>query len=301
MEIRVIGVPVFEGCNIRGVETAPSVIRKSGVLDILKENFTVVDGGDIDLLPSSEDSMFSANPQIKYADVLLDMGQKLCAKVNSAMDSGAFVLTIGGDHSLGVGTVAGASMANDHNIGVVWIDAHSDINTPLTSPSKNYHGMPLASSLYIGDNAFRTICKDKRKVKPENTYLLGVRSMDQGEVEFKESAGINHYTVPYIHQFGMTHIAQDIVKNLKANGIDKLHLSFDLDVLSPSVTSAFNCPVENGITKEELLEFLTAILSSGIVCSLDITEYNPEKDEDGSGIAVIRDIIATLNHLNLGR
>ncbi len=291
MEFRIIGVPVFEGCNIRGVEKAPAVIRESGCLEYLKSRFTVVDCGDIELLPSSLESMLTNNPTIKYSDVVLDMGEKLCAAVKQSINEGAFPLIIGGDHSLGVGSVAGSSLAQDNNIGVVWVDAHSDINTAETSPSKNYHGMPLASSLYEGDSNFRAIGEDKPKVKPENTFLVAVRSMDEGETKLRDRIGINHYMVVDIQQKGASKVAKEIANKLADNGVNKLHLSFDMDVLSPEETGAFNCPVSGGLTKGELLEFFAAIFSLGVVSSMDITEYNPDNDGDGKGIAIIKEII----------
>ncbi len=294
MEFRLIGVPVFEGCNIRGVEKAPKVLRESGVFDILKSKFTVIDEGDIELLPSLEEDMLKVNGDIKYADILLDMGKKLCSKVQNAINEGVFPITVGGDHSVGVGSLAGSSIANNHNIGVVWIDAHADMNTDKTSPSKNYHGMPLASSLYVGDEKFRAIGIDKPKVKAANTFLLAARSIDEGEIKLRDEIGVNHYTMDSIHEKGMTYIANEIVTKLRDAGIDKLHVSFDLDSLSTNETTAFNCPVDNGLTLVELKEFLANIFASGIVCSLDITEYNPDNDSDGSGVNAIKELVKTI-------
>ncbi len=294
MNVRVIGVPVFEGCDIRGIDKAPAAIRRSGALEVLKERFEVVDCGDIELLPSNKEAIFEAKKDIKYADIVLDMAQKLSSVVKKSIEEGAFTITFGGDHSLGVGTVSGASLAKGGNIGVVWFDAHSDINTSITSPSKNYHGMPFASALYVGDEEFRAIGEDKPKVMPENGFLLGVRSMDKGEIELRDRLGIDHYTIALIHEKGMKQIATEMVQKLKANGVDNLHVSFDLDVISPEITTAYNCPEPNGVNISEMVEFFETIFASGLVCSLDITEYNPDKDGDGKGIEIIKEILATL-------
>lgn len=294
MEIRIIGVPVFQGCNIKGVEKAPAALRKGGVFKCFNENFTFVDQGDLVMLPSDETKMFDADKNVKYYDVLLDMNSKLCDVVKQNIADGAFTIVLGGDHSLGVGSVAGASIAFGQNIGVVWFDAHSDINTPLTSPSKNFHGMPLATSMYVGPKEMRSIGEDKRKVKPTDAFLVGVRNMDAGEVEFKDSHGVNHYTMTFIRKRGMAVVADEIIETLHHNGIEKIHFSFDLDSLSPEVTSAYNCPVNDGITLEECLLFASRLFASGMVCSMDYTEYNPDLDKDGKGLEVARSLFEVI-------
>lgn len=294
MEIKILGVPVFEGCNIRGVEKAPEVLRQSDVFTKMVKHFTVTDLGDISLIPSNEETMFSANENIKYMNVMIDMSNKIYESVRSTVASGALSIVVGGDHSVATGSVAGSSVANKGQIGVIWFDAHSDINTPNTSPSKNYHGMPLASSLYVGQKELRSIGEDKRKVKPSNTFLVGVRSMDQGELELKEATGINHFTMSFIQQRGMKAIVNDIVNKLKDDGIEKIHLSFDLDALSTDVTTAYNCPIEKGITHDEVILFFSLLFATGKVCSMDITEYNPSLDTDKSGITILKEIVDTI-------
>lgn len=294
IEIRIIDVPVFQGCNIRGVEKAPDALRAAGVYDALKAHFHVVEQGAIELLSTTEEAMFQANAGVKYYDTMVDMNSKLCSMVEKNCREGAFTIVVGGDHSVGAGSVAGASIAFNHNIGVVWFDAHADMNTPLTSPSKNYHGMPLATSMYVGPKEMRSLGVDKRKVKPTDTFLVGVRSMDPGEIEFKDNQGVNHYTISFIRKRGMAVVADEIVETLRRNGIEKIHFSFDLDSLSPEVTTAYNCPVPDGISLEELILFIEHLFGSGKVSSMDLTEYNPLLDGDGKGIAVCRTIFDTI-------
>lgn len=294
MEIRIIGVPVFQGCNIRGVELAPDALRAKGVFDELKKYFTVVDQGNLSFLETPEESMLSSNSGVKYYDTMVDMSTKLCKIVEKNSREGAFTIVVGGDHSVGAGSVAGSSIANNHNIGVVWFDAHADMNTPLTSPSKNYHGMPLATSMYVGPKELRSLGVDKRKVKPTDTFLVGVRNMDPGENEFKDTQGVNHYTISFIRKRGMAVVADEIIETLRKNGIEKIHFSFDLDALSPEVTKAYNCPVPDGIVMSELMIFIEHLFGSGKVCSMDFTEYNPLLDEDEKGINVCRTIFDTI-------
>lgn len=294
MEIRIIGVPVYQGCNIQGVDLAPDVLRENKIFDVLKEHFTVVDMGNIDILPSSEDTMLDANNGVKYYDVMVDMNRKICDMVERNSREGAFSIVVGGDHSVGAGSVAGSSIAFGHNMGVVWFDAHSDMNTPLTSPSKNYHGMPLATSMYVGPKEMRSLGVDKRKVKPTETFLVGVRSMDPGEIEFKDTQAVNHYTISFIRKRGMVVVAEEIIETLRKNDIHKIHFSFDLDSLSPEVTTAYNCPIADGILLEELTTFIEHLFGSGKVCSMDFTEYNPLMDSDGTGLEVCRKIFAAI-------
>lgn len=294
MEIRIIGVPVFQGCNILGVDKAPDYLRENGVFDVLRERFTVIDQGNISLLPSAEETMYAANQGVKYYDTILDMNNQICKIVEQNTREGAFSIVVGGDHSVGAGSVAGASIANNHNIGVVWFDAHSDMNTPLTSPSKNYHGMPLATSMYVGPKDMRSLGVDKRKVKPTDTFLVGVRNMDPGEVEFKDNQGVNHYTISFIRKRGMAVVADEIIETLRRNGIGKIHFSFDLDSLSPEETTAYNCPVPDGVSLDETITFIEHLFGSGKVCSMDFTEYNPLLDHDGKGMIACRKIIETI-------
>lgn len=294
MEIRIIGVPVFEGCNIRGVDKAPAVIIESGIFDVLKGKHNVAFDNDIDIIRTPEEEMLNSHPSIKYYTTLLDMNNKLAEAVKSNSSAGAFTIILGGDHSLGAGSIAGSSIANNYNIGVVWIDAHSDMNTHLTSPSKNFHGMPLATSMYVGPREMRSIGADKRKVKPTDAFLVGVRSMDTGEVELKDTQGVNHYTIAFIRKRGMIVIAEEILETLRKNEINKIHLSFDLDVLSPEETTAYNCPVADGVTLDEAITLIKRLLLSGRVCSMDITEYNPDLDKDGKGLNAVKEIIKTI-------
>lgn len=294
MEIRIIGVPVYQGCNMKGVELAPDTLRVKGAFDGLKEHFKVVDQGNISLLETSEETMLSAHSGIKYYDAIVDMSSKICKIVEQNSREGAFSIVVGGDHSVGAGSVAGSSIANNHNIGVVWFDAHADMNTPLTSPSKNYHGMPLATSMYVGPKELRSLGVDKRKVKPTDTFLVGVRCMDPGENEFKDTQGVNHYTISFIRKRGMAVVADEIIETLRKSGIEKIHFSFDLDSLSPEVTKAYNCPVPDGIVMSELITFIEHLFGSGKVCSMDFTEYNPLLDEDGKGMEVCKTIFDTI-------
>ena len=290
MEIRILGVPVFEGCNIRGVEKGPKALRESDVFDALKNNFNVEYQEDIDMLVSEEDKMFDADKSVKYYDTLLDMNTKLCKVVYENTSKGYLSIILGGDHSYAVGSIAGTSMALNHNLGVVWLDAHSDINTPITSPSKNFHGMPLATSMYVGPKEMRSIGVDKRKVKPTDSFLVGVRSMDPGEVEFKDNQELNHYTVAFIRNRGTEIVANEIVSTLNKNGIDNIHLSVDLDVFSTDVTTAFNCHEPDGILLDEGVLFIKTLFASGRVKSMDFAEYNPDLDVDGSGLRVAKAI-----------
>ena len=295
MEIRILGVPVFEGCNIKGVEKGPRALREGDVFDSLKKNFNVEDQGDIEVLTSSESNMFDARNDIKYYDTILDMNEKLCHAVCENVEKGYFTIVIGGDHSYAVGSIAGTSIALNHNLGVVWLDAHSDINTPLTSPSKNFHGMPLATSMYVGPKEMRSIGVDRRKVKPTDSFLVGVRSMDQGEIEFKDNKELNHYTIAFIRKRGAEVVAEEIINTLRKNDIDNIHLSIDLDVFSTDVTKAFNCPEPDGITLDECTAFIKKLFESGKVRSMDFAEYNPDLDVDKSGINAVRTIFRTIN------
>ena len=171
MNISIIGMPLFYGCDKPGVEQGPKILRENNVIDIFAKKHNVIDLGDISVPFLDAKEKFFTNPKIKYLNEVIECNTSLAEKVYLALNNGTIPFILGGDHSLALGSLAGASKYFNDDLAVVWIDAHGDLNTHETSPSGNIHGMPLAASIGFGYESLTSILFKKRKVNPENIFL----------------------------------------------------------------------------------------------------------------------------------
>lgn len=185
---------------------------------------------------------------------------------------------LGGDHSIAIGTLAGLG-EHYKNLGVIWFDAHADLNTPETTPSGNIHGMPLAVSIGLGHERLVKIRNDVPKIKPENVIIIGARSVDPGERELISQQGIKVYTMHEVDRLGMTRVMEDALAYLRERNVDGLHLSLDLDGLDPLYTPGVGTPVPGGITYRESHLAMEMLQESGMLTSAEFVEVNPILDE----------------------
>ena len=168
MKINIIGVPLFYGCDKPGVEKGPDVLRKNGLIDVFTKKHEVCDLGNVKVNEVSSEDKYKFNNTMKYLDEIININNELADKVNNSFNNGALPLIIGGDHALGMGSLAGCGKYFGQDLAVIWVDAHGDINTPETSPSGNVHGMPLAASMGVGYDALTNIYYNGCKVNPKN-------------------------------------------------------------------------------------------------------------------------------------
>jgi len=276
MKIRIVGVPMDLGAGRRGVDMGPSALRIAGLAERLREiGHVVFDDGDIPVkVPESQEI---DNHKLKYLPEIVRVATILSHKVEDIMDHQEFPLVLGGDHSIAMGTIAGLSnYARKHKLrfGVIWIDAHADMNTVETSPSGNIHGMPLAAVLGEGARELTTIGGDFRKVDPENAVLIGVRDVDIGEKEIVKKTGIAHYTMADIDKQGAHRIIGRVLKDLKEK-VDLLHVSFDIDSVDPTVAAGVGTPAPGGLSYRETHLIMETIADCGCMSSLEVTEVNP--------------------------
>jgi arginase len=203
---------------------------------------------------------------------------ELAHKVHRVVNEGRFPLILGGDHSIAIGTLAGIS---DHykNLGVIWYDAHADMNTSETSPSGNIHGMPLAVSMGLGHERLVNIRNYAPKVKPENIVIIGARSIDEGEKALIRKKGIKVYTMHEIDRLGMPNVIQDAIIYLRGQNVDGVHLSLDLDGIDPIYTPGVGTPVPGGITYRESHLAMEMLQDSDLITSAEFVEVNPILDE----------------------
>ncbi|MEG0258406.1 MAG: arginase [Lysinibacillus sp.] len=276
-KISIIGVPTDYGQMRRGVDMGPSAIRYAGMVEKLEAiGLNVHDEGDIRV--SNKYQAAIDNKQLLNLDEVVDVSTALAYKVHLTVEEKEFPLVLGGDHSIAIGTFAGLGK-HYKNLGVIWFDAHADLNTPETTPSGNIHGMPLAVSLGLGHERLVQILGYAPKIKAENVIIIGARSVDSGEKELIHMQGIKVYSMHEIDKLGMTAVMDDALSYLKARNVDGLHLSLDLDGLDPLYTPGVGTPVPGGLTYRESHLSMEMIHESGMLTSAEFVEVNPILDE----------------------
>lgn len=274
----IIGAPMDLGQSRRGVDMGPSAIRYAGVVERLELlDYEIQDKGDIQIGRPGKEEEASAGNNLKYLQAVSKASHKLAEAVDEVVKKGSFPLVFGGDHSIAIGTLAGISK-HYQNLGVIWYDAHGDLNTGETSPSGNIHGMPLAVSLGIGHPDLTTIVGYTEKVKPENIVIIGARSLDEGEKVLIREKGIKVYTMHEIDRLGMTKVMESAIAYLKGK-TDGVHLSLDLDGLDPSDAPGVGTPVLGGISYRESHLAMEILEESKIITSAEFVEVNPILDE----------------------
>jgi arginase (EC 3.5.3.1) len=209
---------------------------------------------------------------------VVDANTKLAFKVYDSISSGNFPFVLGGDHSLGMGSIAGVSK-HIRNLGVVWIDAHGDMNTHETTLTGNIHGMPLAASMGKGPDKLVNLFEHRVKVKDENVVHIGGRDLDPGEIDLINNSKIQAFTMDKIREFGVDYVIQESIEYLKGK-VDAIHVSFDIDSIDSEYVPGTGTPVKDGLTTEEAKKILIALSSSGMMVSLDFVELNPLLDNN---------------------
>ncbi len=280
MIIHVLGVPMDLGSGRRGVDMGPSAIRIAGLADKLKElGNKIVDEGDIDIKNMEEIRV--GDTRARYLKEIARASRILARHTEAIMAKGHFPLILGGDHSIAVGSISGiAAFARKKRkkVGVLWVDAHGDMNTPSTSPSGNVHGMPLAVLLGYGPNELKSVGGNARKIDPNNVVLVGVRSLDEGERRFIEQTGVYVYTMHEIDRQGVHRVMKKALSKV-TEGTDYLHVSLDLDAVDPTVAPGVGTPVKGGLDYREAHLIMELLFESKAMTSLEIVEVNPILDE----------------------
>ncbi|UGB32254.1 arginase [Metabacillus sp. B2-18] len=292
--ISIIGVPMDLGQSRRGVDMGPSAIRYAGVVERLEElDYEIHDKGDIEIGRPGKDEEATLGNNLKYLKAVTIASEKLAESVDEVVAKGSFPLVFGGDHSIAIGTLAGIAKHYD-NLGVIWYDAHGDLNTGDTSPSGNIHGMPLAVSLGIGHPDLTNIAGYSPKIKPENIVIIGARSLDEGEKILIREKGIRVYTMHEIDRLGMTKVMEEAIDYLKARNIDGVHLSLDLDGLDPDEAPGVGTPVLGGISYRESHLAMEILEESKLITSAEFVEVNPILDEKNKTATVAVALMGSL-------
>lgn len=274
--ISIIGVPMDLGQTRRGVDMGPSAIRYAGIVERLEKlNLSVEDLGNIEI--EKQISGEKSNDKLRNLKSVVKANKHLAMKVSHIVKQGKFPLILGGDHSIAIGTIAGLT-THYKKLGVIWFDAHGDLNTAKTSPTGNIHGMPLAASLGIGDSELTSLGGFSPKIYPDNIVIVGARSLDVGEKILIKEQGIKVYTMHEIDRLGMTTVMEESIEYLRKK-TDGVHLSLDLDGLDPIDAPGVGTPVIGGISYRESHLAMEMLAEAKIITSAEFVEVNPILDE----------------------
>jgi len=276
---RIIGVPMDLGAGRRGVDMGPSAIRIAGLNQaIALLGYEVSDAGNVHVHPP--EAVEEMNPRARYLSQIAAATEELGVMTEAALEDDALPVVLGGDHSIAIGSVAGVAShyrKKKKRIGIIWLDAHTDSNTPETSPSGNIHGMPLAALLGYGARELTHVAGFAPKVLPENTAIIGARSIDPGERALLKSLGIRVFTMSELDERGMADVVLEAVEIATSNTVG-LHVTMDMDFLDPFYAPGVGTPERGGATYREAHLAMEKIAESGRVLSVELTEVNPMFD-----------------------
>lgn len=293
--VDIIGAATTFGQPKFGVDLGPDALRYANLLGELESlDIDVNDKGNIysDFKVDVTTHSTGDENSLKNYEQVIDFSEKLAFSADESVASGRFPLVIGGDHSLSIGSLAGIS-PHYENLGVIWYDAHGDLNDSGSSPSGNIHGMPLAISCGIGDERLVNTYKPGIKVKPENIVLIGVRDLDEGEKEYIKEENILTFTMRDVREKGISEVMSEAIEYLQ-DKTDGIHLSLDVDALDPEETPGTGTPVNDGLSLWETLLAMNVLYESGGITSMDLVEVNPLLDNQNKTAKKAVDIVSAL-------
>lgn len=278
MKVNIIGACQTLGCGRDGVQYGPDSLRNKGLIEKLKQHdIGVIDGGNIH---NDENIVCQPNIRLKNYEKIADFCERLANAVYKSFNNGYFPLVLGGDHSLGIGSVCGAARAlGKDNTCVIWIDAHTDINTQDTTPTGNIHGMTLASALGMGNAQLSSICGEGAKILAKNIIYIASRDIDKGEADIIKKNNISVFHMKDILSDGINNTIERIEAHLRNLAASNIYLSIDIDVVDPKLAPGTGVPVPNGIDKNMLFKFIDAIAKTGKIKGAELVEVNPKIDD----------------------
>ncbi len=286
--VRIVGIPIDLGQDQRGVDMGPSAIRYAGLSSALRElGYEIHDSGN--LYVPVRDCLTESCEQ-PFVDAIRQVCQAACESAAQAVGQGDLPLFLGGDHSLAIGTIAG--VASRKKIGVIWIDAHGDANSPDTSPSGNVHGMPVATLLGAGPPELVGIGRPGAKLRGEDIVMIGIRDLDRGEKAWLKQSGVQVYTMRDIDERGMGTIAREALTWLHDHPL--LHVSLDMDSLDPNDAPGVGTPCPGGLSYREAQLLMEMIADSGRLGSADVVEINPILDVENRTAGIAVKLVASL-------
>ena len=281
------------GAGRRGVDMGPSAVRLAGLNErILSLGYQVKDYGNV-MVPQPE-SVPVGEQRARYLAEITETCTRIAERVEASADTGEFPIVLGGDHSIAVGTISGMShhfrKQGGKKMGVIWIDAHADMNTPEISPSGNIHGMPLACMIGMGPHELTHLFDYAPKVDPKNVVLIGLRSVDPEERKLVRQSGVRAYTMREIDERGLRGVMDEAIR-AATDGTAGFHLSLDMDSVDPQEAPGVGTPVKGGITYREAYLAMEMLCDSNAITSVEAVEVNPVIDEHNRTAALAVELI----------
>ncbi len=288
-EIAIIGAALDLGQGRRGVDMGPSAMRSAGLDERLASlGFRVRDHGNVETAVPEATAL--QDERARFLPEIKQTCERIAAKVVEEVEAGATPLVLGGDHSVALGTLGGLASAHGPG-GVLWIDAHPDINTPDTSPSGNVHGMSLGAVLGLAGDAFASDAWPLPAVDPKRVALVGIRQTDEGERRLLKEAGVRVFTMSEIDRIGVERAVREALDRISGPGF--VHVSLDMDALDPELAPGVGTPVRGGLTYREAHLALELVAESGIVGSLEVVEVNPILDRENTTALTAVELVAS--------
>jgi len=289
-EVAVIGGTLDLGAGRRGVDMGPSAIRYAGLEQQLTEKLGVRVSDEGNVISPVAETAEVGDASARYLPQILDLCDRLARLVEDAARRGAMPLVLGGDHSVALGSLVGMAKARGSG-GVVWVDAHGDVNTPETSPSGNVHGMVLAAALGLAGDAFRRDGWPLPAVESGKLALVGVRSLDDGERELLQRIDAKVFTMSEVDRIGVEPCMREALAH--ASGAAFLHVSLDMDVVDPDYAPGVGTPVRGGLSYREAHLAMETVAEAGVLDSLDVVEVNPILDRENATGQLAVELVAS--------
>lgn len=290
MNIEIIGAPIDFGAGRRGVEMGPSAIRIADLVHRLDAlGHEVHDIGNV-FVPMRERAQVG-DPSVRYLDLILQVQVQIADAVAGALERGHFPIVLGGDHSVGLGSIAAA--AGNRRVGVIWIDTHGDFNTHETTLTGNVHGMPLAALAGHGHPDLVSVGGWRpagQTIDPANMVVVGARDLDEAERALLEEAGVTVFSIAVIDRYGITRVMERAIE-IATKGTEGVYASFDLDAMDPTVAPGVGTPSPGGLTVREGHLLMEILADSGMMVGLDMVEVNPILDDRNRTAQLALDLI----------
>jgi arginase len=292
--VHLIGVAMDLGANRRGVDMGPSALRIAGLQQAIEAlQISVEDRGNIPI--GLKELADPGDPRQRYLVEIATAAAELASEVKRSLEESGLPISMGGDHSIAIGSVAGSSAyyrAKGQKLGLIWLDAHGDLNTAETTPSGNIHGMPLAAALGFGDSAITRLLGFAPKISVENCALVGVRELDAGERDLIRSTGLRVFPMSEIDARGMSAVIDEAIA-LASQGTAGLHVSVDIDFVDPSEAAGVGTPSRGGATYREAHLVLETIAAARALVAMDIVEVNPVIDTRNRTAELATELVAS--------
>jgi arginase len=296
MKVSILGIPLDLGAENLGVDMGPNAFRHEKIIEKLKsagyetgdDGFEIEDLGNIEI--KSRDQLETGNPKLKYLDEILRVSEESAKLAFDKVKNGQKLVALGGDHSINLGVVSGASAALDGDLGLIYFDTHGDMNTEDTTLSGNIHGMHLASLLGFGTPSLINVFQEGRKIRKENLLHIGASELDQPEVDFIEKENLNCFKIFDLLSFGLRPLFESIDK--LSSQVKNIWVSLDLDSIDTTYAPGAGMPTKGGLTYREIITIADYIRKHCNVVGVDVVEYNPLQDIKGMTAELSIELIA---------